>query len=847
VKGAVGFNENAIDRFLQYDSRSPVGSPTDGWDVLGPEAGLFFGGRGEILGREVRYKGVFNWELNYETAEGWRESREPRRADIFLEGTTLENVTRSGDLAFGELSLSEGRFDLTTSEQSEQTTYYGGLGFDLDEGGNHRLDLTGFYTKKDQEVAQLFENGFLPNFDYASLDPEDVNPDDFLCCAPDGTFIVDVRNNPGEARSRGPIYFASFLDSRSFGRERDLLVAQLNGDHRGLFLDGLQLAWAANYATTTQTDDQKSLQYFFEPDCASRVPLAPDCVPSAFPATPGGLGAGFFYANGGRGQSLLNEVEERQYFGRVDGEYEVDVSEAIAVKLASGGWYENAQRDVDSQGFPLPSGQIVLRGGSAQDLGTLYFGGGFGAELRPVTNDSTREIWAWSLGPKATFWNRFDLLGGLRFENITIESNNDPRTGRVDATGVDAIRPSRYLFFDRRDNPTRAAETPTAPAFTVFNDQILGITVPIDRDTTLCDATDPQTGAIDRRGCVDITNEQQEALINGRIDEQKLLPSLGFAVRPLEGLALRGAWSQTVARPSFREMGYYLSFEPGSSDAVIGNPQLQLSEVESYDLRGEYVWGDGDLFALSGFYKTIEKPIESIILRDPSDFTRDATQYRTFFNNPNEGTLWGIEVEGRKNLGFVPRVDLFEFFSVGGNFTWIDASVDRSDLELRRVEPWFRTCSTTDPICERSGDGASFGGLAGSRRLFGQPEWIANADLTFEQPDWGSKATLAFFAISDVLDAAGGATFISAALSGNPVRNITLDRYVDSFHQLDLILSQSWSPRFMRGEWTFKLQLKNLTDSTRQLIYDPEATREEVAERSFKVGREFKFSVTYGF
>ena len=73
--------------------------------------------------------------------------------------------------------------------------------------------------------------------------------------------------------------------------------------------------------------------------------------------------------------------------------------------------------------------------------------------------------------------------------------------------------------------------------------------------------------------------------MNGEIDETKLLPSLGFTYRPIEGLNLRGAYSQTVARPSFREMGYYVSVEPGTDDLIVGNPQLQLSDVESYDLR----------------------------------------------------------------------------------------------------------------------------------------------------------------------------------------------------------------------------------------------------------------------
>ena len=43
------------------------------------------------------------------------------------------------------------------------------------------------------------------------------------------------------------------------------------------------------------------------------------------------------------------------------------------------------------------------------------------------------------------------------------------------------------------------------------------------------------------------------------IDERRLLPSAGFTYRPIEGLTLRGGWSETVPRPSFRELGYYPS------------------------------------------------------------------------------------------------------------------------------------------------------------------------------------------------------------------------------------------------------------------------------------------------
>jgi outer membrane receptor protein involved in Fe transport len=375
-------------------------------------------------------------------------------------------------------------------------------------------------------------------------------------------------------------------------------------------------------------------------------------------------------------------------------------------------------------------------------------------------------------------------------------------------------------MFDRFDNPTRSLERQLPPG-SVFNDQILNIDVPVDSSSGLVDLT---------------TRAQLEALVNGTIDEKRNLPSAGLTYRPLDGLNLRLAYSQTVARPSFRELGYYVTVETGSDDLVVGNPQLDLSDVESVDARVEYVWGDfGDLAAISAFTKKIQNPIESIVLRDPTNNEINSGTYRTFFNNPNDADLWGLELEGRKALDFV-GVSGLEYLSLAANFTWIDAEVKRSPFEIAQAAPFVGTLP---------GEDAEFDGLKEKRRLFSQPEWIANADISFDHPDWGTKLTLAVFAISDVLDAAGNAT-VPPVGSGS-VFQLSLDRYVDSFYQFDLVGSQRFSMGKIPGEWTAKASIKNLTDSTRRLIYDTEQTIRKYAERSYKIGRDYSFSLTYDY
>jgi TonB-dependent receptor len=869
LKGKAGYNDNALDRFLELESNNPVGLEIDGiTDTWEREAGAFMGGRTELAGREVRLKVLGNWDIDYDTAEGFQEDLEPVRNSVFPNG---------GGLSRGALDLTGGHFDLTTSEREEQQTGFGAAGFDFDEEGNHSIDVSLFWTRKQQDVVQLQENGYLPGFDY--LKPGGPYEQETQGGAVDFQNFVTEESGGGnatksswiaQAREGHTLYganfaylwFGNFSESKSFEIERDLLVPQINGDHVIDAIPGLHASWAANYAKTTQSEDARGARMWYEPCGFAQDPqlacpegVAPIAIPTTFPVPVASLGPGQFLGD----DSVFansNDIDEDQWFGRFDVEYETDPTDWLTTVVRAGGWLERGTRDVDSEFIdqlnvqpdpmcPLGNSPIcagdsnrpVVFGDSLEELGSRLFNDVFRLDLadqrlRENESEAKREIEALGLGAKATVWEDLDLLGGVRIENLYIESENDPfvvpRVGfEGDVDGSPLIFPSKYLLFDPPDNIVRESTAAPPP----YNYEVIGLTLPSGPCRNRANPPVPIPGA---GNCIDFVNRLEiEEVINGTIDESHVLPALGLAWRPIEGLALRGAWSQTVARPSFREMGYYASVEPASDDVIVGNPQLQLSDVESWDTRAEYVWGDlGELAAVSFFYKTIEDPIESIILRDPTVFLddRDAAQYRTFFNNPNEATLWGLEVEARKNLGFLGQLPgtgflgFLDYFTIGGNFTWIDAEVDRTEAELARSIPFFiRNSGQT---------------LDTSRRLFGQPEWIVNGDVTFEHPDWGTRLTLAYYSISDVLDAAGAVT---TELNGEIIA-LTLDRYIDSFHTLDLVLSQE-----LWGGFALKLNAKNLTDSERAVIYDPEATGAEYEERSYKEGREYSLELSYTF
>jgi TonB-dependent receptor len=822
INAGTGFETYAKDRFFAYNGGIAVGTEESGLsDVLESDLGISVGGPFEVLDREIRFKGLFTREIDYRTAEGFQESLEPVPTGYFRNNPT-QRVISSGGLSLGELFLSGGNFDFTESEKSKQTTGYGGLGFDIDPDGNHKIDGSYFYTKRDEDVVQVFGNGYLPNFDYSQLaalqaEGQEIQTSFFNKFATETAWIArTVRSAPDNGPTRGPLWYTNFNESASFATDRDLEVWQLNGDHQIEQIEGLHFTWAANQADTTQSEYATGLRYFFEPDDLTQIP------PTTFPVEASVLGPGQYATNGGIFLST-NEIHENQDFGRLDGEYETDLLDILTIKVGSGGWYEKATRDVASTFLEGPtrngSTQFAVLGDTPQELAENLFDDLDREEddqlsvTREATNQSEREIEAVHLSAKATLWDQLDLMGGVRGEHIFIQSLNEPFIEDQLRFGAPATFPEVYILFDRLDNPARGEVSRAVPPGTVFNDQILGIDIPVNS----------QTGFVDL-----LTTEEIDEFVNGTIDERKLLPSAGFAYRPIDGLAVRGAYSQTVARPSFREMGFYVSVEPATDDLVVGNPQLKLSDVESFDLRAEYSWGDlGDLVAVSGFQKSIRKPIESIVLRNPINFEASSSSlYRTFFNNENEATLYGIEVEGRKSIDFV-GVEFLEHFSIGGNYTYINAKVGRSQAEIDRADPFFGVVP---------GEIEYFTALDDTRRLFNQPEWIANVDIAFDHEDWGTRISLNFFAISSVLDAAGSAFILPNGLA----RDFTPDRYVDSFQQLDLVASQRiW------GGLSVKFSAKNLTNSERRIIYDTSQTREKFTERAFKIGRDYSISLSY--
>jgi len=245
----------------------------------------------------------------------------------------------------------------------------------------------------------------------------------------------------------------------------------------------------------------------------------------------------------------------------------------------------------------------------------------------------------------------------------------------------------------------------------------------------------------------------------GRIDVQDILPAANLNYNLTENMNLRASFAQTLARPNMREIAPFEAFDPLQKLTYFGNPTLNRTQVDNYDLRWEWFMKPGELFAVSGYYKSFTDPITQVFRRAPNPEIQ--------FVNVEGATLLGIEFELRKSLDFIsPALKDFKFST---NFSLIESKTDVFVQDgLENLEP-------------------------ADRPFEGQSPFILNASLIYSNIDKGIDATLSLNSIGDRLEIIGR--------EGNP------DLYNRGRNQLDF----SFIKKF--GNLNVKVTAQNLLDA----------------------------------
>ena len=255
-----------------------------------------------------------------------------------------------------------------------------------------------------------------------------------------------------------------------------------------------------------------------------------------------------------------------------------------------------------------------------------------------------------------------------------------------------------------------------------------------------------------------------------KIQQLDLLPAVSATFELTQGVNIRMAWSQTLARPSFKEMGPVITKDFTDDSYFLGNPGLQLSKANNYDFRVEWFPRAGEVLSLSLFYKDLQAPLEQTSFYDP------ATELNFFqYVNASSGTIRGLEFEARKRLDQLSSA--LRQFSLFFNYTYIASSV---------------------PI---TGQAAEFTDQS-SRPLQGQPEYVINAGLNYDNDEYRFYAGL-FYNVTGPLLYAAGAPFIPTGTT--KVESYFPDVYQQPAPSLDFNITQG-----LTENWKLTFRGKNL-------------------------------------
>lgn len=284
----------------------------------------------------------------------------------------------------------------------------------------------------------------------------------------------------------------------------------------------------------------------------------------------------------------------------------------------------------------------------------------------------------------------------------------------------------------------------------------------------------------------------------GKITEEDFLPSFNLIYQLSEDMNLRVAATQTLARPNFREVAPYSSKEFVNGYELQGNPNLQRTLIQNYDVRWEWFKRPGEIFAVSGFYKKMENPIERAFETGTTESNRIIT-----YRNVDNATILGAEFEARMNLDFISEE--LSNFSVGTNLSLVKSEIDIPESELNARKAIDSTSGTT-------------------RELQGQSPYILNIDLSYNNLNRGTSASLHFNTFGERLSK------VSA--------NLTPDVYEQPAAKLDLVISQS-----LYQGLSIKLSAKNILDSPYKEVYKYRG--DEYIFQKYNRGVSYSFGLSY--
>lgn len=309
------------------------------------------------------------------------------------------------------------------------------------------------------------------------------------------------------------------------------------------------------------------------------------------------------------------------------------------------------------------------------------------------------------------------------------------------------------------------------------------------------------TGARFERTDIELITANENIAVEQRktvVEQDDILPAINITQQLVKDMNLRAAYGRTVARPTFRELAPYETFD-FVGDAVKQGGPLERTLIDNFDLRWEYYPTPGEFLSVSAFYKKFQDPIETTIQAQ----TNEPDRLRLQFRNVDQATVMGMEFEARKDLSFIS--ESLEKIKFGANVTILDSRVDINEEELNLIRIYFPDA-------------------ADERVMFGQAPFIVNTFLMYHNPDSRTNLNIVY------------------NVSGERLSYVNVGGTPNVFEQprsvLDFTAMQGFGERF-----SVKVSAENLLNSAYKFTQVYKGV--EYDYQNYQLGRSFSVGVSY--
>lgn len=302
------------------------------------------------------------------------------------------------------------------------------------------------------------------------------------------------------------------------------------------------------------------------------------------------------------------------------------------------------------------------------------------------------------------------------------------------------------------------------------------------------------------------------------LDDLDFFPTVNVIYNLRENQNFRLSATRTTARPSFKELSYAEILDPITGRTFIGglyrettnggsevlwDGNLTSTRINNFDLRWEVFQQRGEMFSVSAFYKTFERPIEIVqFLSDPGSFQP---------RNVGNGSVAGLEFEFRKSLKFIaPSLE---------NFSW-NANVTVTDSRIKMSESELKSRRLTAKEGEVVND---------TRQMAGQAPYIINTGISYTSFTTGLEAGI-FYNVQ-------GATLNFVGF-GNRT-----DTFTVPFHSLNLNFNKAFG-----ADERVKLNLgvQNLLNDKREAVFRSFGAEDQIFS-SLAPGVRVNFGASFAF